>query len=52
MAICVIKLVDGQHYLPCWHMNKRHWWYTIILDGSVPMDEICHRGESYQIAIK
>lgn len=26
-------------YYPAYHMNKRHW-ITIILDGSVPPDEI------------
>ena len=28
-------------------MNKKHW-YTVILDGSVPFEEICRRiDESY-----
>lgn len=26
-------------YYPAYHMNKRHW-LTILLDGSVPSDEI------------
>lgn len=46
------EFVDGQHYFPGWHMNKKHW-YTIILDGSVPSDEICQRiDESYALAKK
>lgn len=43
-------LVGGQRYFPGWHMNKKHW-YTIILDGSVPLDEICRRiDESHLLA--
>ena len=33
-------LLDKENYYPGWHMNKKHW-YTVILDGSVPFDEIC-----------
>lgn len=41
------SLIDNTLYHPGWHMNKKHW-YTIILDGSVPLDEICRRiDESY-----
>ncbi|MCM1286671.1 MAG: MmcQ/YjbR family DNA-binding protein [Clostridium sp.] len=36
------KLVDEKLYFPGWHMNKKHW-YTIILDGSVPNDELFRR---------
>lgn len=37
-------------YYPGWHMNKRSW-YTIVLDGTVPLDEICARmDESYALA--
>lgn len=44
------NLVDGKLYFPGWHMNKKHW-YTIISDGSVPLEEICHRiDESYALA--
>ncbi len=35
----VDKVVDGKKYFPGYHMNKRHW-FTICLDGSVPMAEI------------
>lgn len=31
--------VDGKKYFLGYHMNKKHW-ITIILDGSVPIDEI------------
>lgn len=45
-------LVDGQRYFPGWHMNKKHW-YTILLDGSVPTEELAERiGESYRLALK
>ena len=44
------KLIDHQRYYPGWHMNKKHW-FTIILDGSVSMDEICSRlNKSYLLA--
>lgn len=43
-------LVDGKKFFPGWHMNKKHW-FTIILDGSVSLDEICRRiDESYNLA--
>ncbi len=35
----VAELVDGKRYLAGYHMNKKHW-YTICLDGSVPIEEI------------
>lgn len=42
--------IDHQRYFPGWHMNKKHW-LTILLDGSVPIDEIFYRvDESYQLA--
>lgn len=27
-------------YLPAYHMNKEHW-LTLLLDGSVPLKELC-----------
>ncbi len=33
------QLVDGTRFLPGYHMNKRNWC-TVVLDGSVPMEEI------------
>lgn len=46
------ETVDHERYFPGWHMNKKHW-YTIILDGSVPTEEIAGRiEESYRLAIK
>lgn len=33
-------LIDGHHFLPGYHMNKEHW-VTIVLDGSIAMDDIC-----------
>lgn len=46
------KTVDGQKYFPGWHMNKKHW-YTMILDGSVELDELRRRvDESYSLAMR
>lgn len=46
------RTVDNKTYFPGYHMNKKHW-YTIFLDGSVPMEELCRRiGESYRLALK
>ena len=33
------SVVDGKRYLPGYHMNKEHW-ISVLLDGSVPADEI------------
>lgn len=42
--------IDNARFFPGCHMNKKHW-YTIILDGTVSMDEICRRvDESYLLA--
>ncbi len=38
----VAELVDGKRYLQGYHMNKKHW-YTMRLDGSVSIEEICMR---------
>ena len=44
------NLIDSVRFFPGWHMNKKHW-YTIILDGTVSVDEICRRvDESYLLA--
>ncbi|MDE7463761.1 MAG: MmcQ/YjbR family DNA-binding protein [Clostridiales bacterium] len=46
------ETVDGEKYLPGYHMNKKHW-VTVVLDGSVPTDEIFKRiDESYGLATK
>jgi len=48
----VDSTVDGKRFFPGYHMNKRHW-YTVILDGSVPTEELCLRiAESYRLAKK
>ena len=45
-------LIDNRVYFPGWHMNKKSW-YTIILDGSVSLEELRRRlDESYLLAIK
>lgn len=61
-AVCIIdlhaspervaELVDGEKFLPGYHMNKKSW-YTIRLDGSVDIEEIFPLiDESYQSAAK
>ena len=46
------KLVDNQRFYPGWHMNKKNW-YTMILDGSVELDELKLKiDESYRLAFK
>lgn len=44
--------VDGVGYFPGFHMNKRRW-YTILLDGTVPPEEIFPQiDRSYSMAVK
>ena len=44
--------VDGKRYFLGYHMNKKHW-ITILLDGSVPLDEILdYVDKSYALASK
>ena len=44
--------VDNTRFFPGYHMNKKHW-YTLLLDGSTPIEEICNRiDESYILAKK
>lgn len=51
-SVCIDSIVDGEKYFPGYHMNKRHW-FTMLLDGSVPVREIYRRiDESYCIASK
>lgn len=46
------KIVDGKRYFAGYHMNKKHW-ITILLDGSVPLEEILsYVDESYKLATK
>jgi len=46
------ELVDGTHYFPGYHMNKKHW-ITVCLDGRLPTEEILRRlDESYLLAAK
>lgn len=43
-------IIDLKRFFPGYHMNKNHW-YTICLDGSVPIEEICRRIDiSYGLA--
>lgn len=44
--------VDNQRFFMGYHMNKNHW-YTLVLDGSVPTEEIYRRiDKSYLLAKK
>ena len=46
------KKVDGVSYFHGYHMNKKHW-ITILLDGSVSLDEILgYVDKSYDLAKK
>lgn len=43
-------LLEKEGIYPGWHMNKKHW-ISIILDGSIPTEEICELIEqSHQLA--
>ena len=43
-------LIKKDNIYPGWHMNKKSW-ITIILDGSMPLKEICkYIDESYKLA--
>lgn len=44
------EIVDSRRYFRGYHTNKKHW-LTMLLDGSVPAEEICARlDESYLLA--
>lgn len=44
--------IDNKSFFMGYHMNKKHW-YTLLLDGSIPTDEICRRiDESYLLTKK
>ena len=44
------ELLTREHYYPGWHMNKNSW-YTLVLDGRVPDEELFRRmAESYELA--
>lgn len=46
----VANLVDGEKYFPGYHMNRKYW-YTVCLDGSVPMDELRGRiNDSFELS--
>lgn len=46
----LISLIDNKKYFPGYHMNKKHW-FTICLDGSVPIEEIfAYIDKSYTLA--
>lgn len=48
----VPKLLKQQNIYPAYHMNKKHW-VTIILDGSMPLNEIYKFiDQSYELAKK
>lgn len=46
----VAALVDGKKYFPGYHMNRKYW-YTLCLDGSVPLGELQQRiAESFLLS--
>lgn len=46
----VAVLVDGERYFPGWHMNRKYW-YTVCLDGSIPVFELQRRiDESFELS--
>ncbi len=48
----VKQLLNMPHFFPGWHMNKKRW-YTVILDGSIPDEELFKLvDESYTYAKK
>ncbi|MDE6474145.1 MAG: MmcQ/YjbR family DNA-binding protein [Clostridia bacterium] len=48
----VENVVDNKSYFPAYHMNKKSW-ITILLDGSIGIEEICRRiDDSYALALK
>ena len=40
-SLMLPSLLCKQGYLPAYHMNKEHW-LTLLLDGSVPLKDICY----------
>ena len=47
-----VEKIDKVKILPGYHMNKKHW-ITVVLDGTVPINEICSLiDESYVLAKK
>lgn len=48
----IAELLDNKKYFAGYHMNKKHW-FTICLDGSVPLEEIFKWiDQSYELAKK
>lgn len=48
----VPKLIKQPNIYPAYHMNKKHW-FTIVLDGSVPIEKIYNYiDKSYELAKK
>ena len=48
----VPKLIVQPDIYPAYHMNKKHW-FTIVLDGSIPIEEIYkYIDKSYELAGK
>ena len=45
------RLVDNKRYFPGWHMNKKHW-FTVVLDGTVILSEICKRIDESYLLVK
>lgn len=38
----ISMIVSAEGYLPAYHMNKQHW-LTVLLDGTVPVEQVFER---------
>lgn len=47
----IASIVDGRRFYPAWHMNKKHWC-TIILNGSVDLEEIAEGIDTSYLLVK
>lgn len=47
----IASMVDGKRFYPAWHMNKKHW-YTVILNGSVDLEEIVEEIDTSYLLVK
>lgn len=47
----IASIVDGKRFYPAWHMNKKHW-YTVILNGSVDLEEIVEGIDTSYLLVK
>lgn len=46
----ISMIVGAEGYLPAYHMNKQHW-LTVLLDGTVPAEQVLERIEDSYILV-